>query len=278
MIEPYKKNASSDVILADLQKLQDTDRMIEGKMKVNKIGAWISGASVLIGFFIMQASEQTGGVFLAIAVIALVYFLIVYNIWAGRDIENRRFLIPMRMFSILSEDMKSDKPCGVSIDFSGYRKHGRMVKRDVQKSFLAYPVTYIRYVDNWFGASGKLADGCRFKMKIVQDIHRTEKQKRKYTKVKEKISEEAVVYLRPDPAIYPNFASILRHLPAGVPGEIAVNVTTEGSLIKLSAVTGEYVKITGRQDAEINRDALFSGDDLLRLFVYLYTGLQHCRG
>ncbi len=277
MPDPYIKNALTDVIIADLQKMQDNDSFVEGKMKTNKTGAIICGIVTVSGFFLTQATGNIGIAILFTGLAGLIIFWIMYAIWAGKDIENRRFLIPMRLFSVLNADIKAHHSCGVTIDFSGYKKHGRLLSKNVERSFMVYPVTHIRYIDNWFGASGKLTDGCRFKLKIVQDIRRTEKAKRKYTKVKEKISEETTVYLRPDPAVYPNFANIQQHLPADFPGEITVNVTTKGGLIKLSATTGDYIKVTGRQNSELNKDALFSGDDLLRLFVYLYTGLQHCR-
>ena len=246
-------------------------------MKYNNTGIWICDIASIGGFFLIQAAGNAGIVLLAAGIIGLIYFVIVYNIWAAKDIENRRFLIPMRMFSVLGEDVKPAQPCGVSIDFSGYKKHGRLVSKNVEGGFLTFPITHYRYVDNWFGASGKLMDGSRFKLKIVQEINRMEKQKKKYTKVKEKISEEVSVFLRPDPTVYPNFANIQQHLPVGVPGQIEIKVAIKGNLIKLSAVSGDYIKVSGRQNSEMNNDALFDGDDLLRLFVYLYTGLQQCR-
>jgi hypothetical protein len=277
-------------ILSALRTLQARDDYIETEAK--RCGGiatrwWLGcGGAALIAFlciFLAAAIAILGIPLLIIAVIAMVVCIIrgakwssLCGQWKRQDMEDRRIALACRFLEVIGQDIPSKANCSIAINFDGYQKHGMLVSD--QRGREIYPIRLMKYEDFWFGASGKLHDGNRFRVAIEQIVRRKEKRKPKYTKAQERITEKVTLVLRVAPTSYPNWQQLEQTLQPGMADGLQVLRTdVRESVLRVVGVTPECVKRTGRVNSVTGEEHLATGDTLLRLFTYVYDKLQHCR-
>ncbi|MHB9133219.1 MAG: hypothetical protein ACYDBB_19285 [Armatimonadota bacterium] len=294
MPTPLVQTGQIPDILQRLDVLQKRDQYVEDQMAACKkamIPWWIGLVAGIILLIIGGATGLTVLVILAVlGLLVCVPFLIYWGIklsgWSKENIEDRRLQLPRHFLGILSSDFPKKGKCSVNIDFNGYKVHGQLVEQEKTGGFLSPTIRVFKYSDTWFTAKGKLVDDSIFRVSVEQIIHRKEKQKRKYTKVNERIVEKVTLALRVSPTAYPNWAQLNQTLLQSSPNDPPLNgfqiarAGAQNGTVRVCAVTPMCTSFKGRGGSTqvTGEENLASGDTLLQLFLYVYARLQECRG
>ncbi|GEM_PF-2117106 len=274
------ENGNLNVLMPKLMRLRAYDMNIE---KNRRTWGWTAGISFALGFigllvagFSAEAGVSTlifvvPGVFGAVSLIAL----IVYLVYMMRDLDNRKLDAATKLVEMIGQDVPPARSMALFIDFGNYNKAGKLLSKEGGWT----SVREMTYEHPWFKFSGALYDGNRFELEVTQCVKRKEKPKRKYTKVKEKIVEKAVLSLKLNPRLYPAPTQVAEqvttgHLPHGINVSRALG---RERVLKIAATTPAAVIVTGRYGKTGDESNLFDGNKLLGLIIDAYAGLQKSR-
>jgi hypothetical protein len=170
------------------------------------------GASVLamlIGIVCIVAEAVVVGCVVGLAGLILLITAISRKFVHKRmDVENRRYELAAELLRYLSKDMAPDAVLDGTIDFRAHNHKNKLQRSDKVGLWNAK-----FFVDPWMTLTGRLLDGTKFTITMIQkhqDRHRTKrsasgKTKHKY---KTKASSEAIVALRIKPHRYPEVAAL----------------------------------------------------------------------
>ncbi len=285
MAQPANLFGPLDSVILELRRLQSYDKYVESELATCNtfMGRWGAGFGVSVALMIVLfiIEQPTLAILLACFItLPCLVMLIIWGVkrakWAKEDMENRRVELALRFFSVIGQDISRKAKCAVHISFDPYQKHGQLVNQS-GGTFSSFRQK--KYVDTWFNAKGSLCDATNFKVKIEQTINCKEKQKRKYTKVRERIDEEITLVLRIAPESYPNWPQLQQTLlPCALNGVQVRRVQVRDGIVRIIGVTGMQEKHTGRYGSNVTGETnLASGDALLGMFIYVYSQLQTCR-
>ncbi len=283
MPEPCILNGTLPDILDSLRRLQTYDKYAESELAACTKQTTLWGILLVVSFFVTLFTIGTGIVFLpiffgilaAVFLVLLIFWGVKRAKWTGENMEDRRLDAGLRFFSVIGQDMTRKTKCGISISFEPYTKHGQLLEKS--GGFLSPRIK--KYSDVWFNAKGSLCDATVFKVKVEQIIHRKEKPKRKYTKIRERIFEEITLVLRISPESYPQWEQLQKSLlPCTLQGVQVRRIQVRNGIVRIVGVTPVMEKRTERYGAHVFGDGrLTDGDVLLTLFTYVYAQLQNCR-
>jgi len=272
----FSVNDTVDSIKSRLDELMYYDRIIEKNLGKARTFLWIAGILTFLSFIFMLIGIPAP--FFLVILFLLLPALIYHSTMTSRDLENRRIELGRALFNIIGQDIKPGSECFVEIDLQGYQKHGQMLDRESSGLFASSSRS--RYVDKWFSTKGKLCDGNVFKISIEQSVKRSEKRKRKYTKVTETITESMKFILKVDRDSYPNISKISTLLSTAVTvaGLEIRKIQFSGGIVRLQAETAPYRSTKGRSGrVEQGIENLITGKTLVSLFVHFYRNLEKCR-
>lgn len=277
-------------LLFGLDNIRKQDVEAERQVSVagrNALPWWIGFGLSIAALFFGGAASASGGVLaffvftLVLCLVFGIYWSVRKSAWSKEDIEDRRFELATRFLQILGQDVPKKGKCRIFISFADYQQHGKMVER--QGGGFLNSTTNYKYEDPWFLAVGKLIDGNRFKISIDQSIHRKEVRKRKYTKIKERWSEQITLCIQVSPTSYPDTAKLTSLIESpSFRTTLPTNIQVTGALfrnglIKLTCVTQSASRVKGRYGTQgTGMEHLASGDSLLQMFIHTYAQLQQC--
>ena len=275
----FKAEGPVDEIRSKLDNLAAMDKVVEGKLKkVNKFLTVYTVISVILFIAMCIGVVFLMPLLLVSLVVLLLPALIIKSQLNVQNLEDRKIETGRQFFSILNDDIPGKKNCSVYADFQGYQRHGKLVSKK-NEGFLA-SIRHSVYVDCWFLASGALHDGNVFKLSIVQTAKRTEKSKRKYTKVAEALREKVKLLVKIDRATYPKAETLTTLIKpsVSVAGLNIRQVAMRDSVLRITADTEVCRYVKGRYGTTgTGTESLMEGKKLIALFLYLYGHLQKCR-
>ena len=269
------ENGPYDTLMRKLINLKEFDALIEKKRKKWGGVALLSVVGAFVCLFLGGTVFPPLFAVAAILGVVFVLSLVMYIINVRKDLDNQKLDTAYRFVEILGQDVPSTANMALSIDFSAYTQGGEMLS----KTGGAFSVKEKNYEHPWFKCSGSLYDGNKFEMEVVRCVKRKEKPKRKYTKVKEKMVEKAILSLKLNTRVYPDPEQVAQNVKTGnLPHGISVSrAVGRNRTLKVAAVTPPAVIVHGRYGISGDRENLFNGDKLLGVFIDAYSGLQGAR-
>lgn len=111
----------------------------------------------------------------------------------AHDLENRRLHAARYVLEVLEPEL-ADVPFKLRLDFKGV--HKTAARTDVRSGSTA-----LRYKLTWLRMDLPLLDGSVIEVAARTRLHRKVRPRRRYTKIKERLSDELVIALRPRPGL-----------------------------------------------------------------------------
>lgn len=285
----YEREAAVRDVLEDLAQLSAFDRQMEGeeakwKKRTGAVGC--SSVLALVGTIasiatgIVPLAYLLGPIFLA-AVVSSVVFGVKWSHFARLNLENRRIQVPQTVLQYLCHDMAPTQVVRLTLDFRNYRDPAFL--KNSSKSGLFGAQRAYQYAVPWLNLRGQLLDGHRFDLSLTSLAKRKEKQKRKYTKVREAIRERLDLTVRVKTAKFPALAEISARATAnGVPTPFQpTSIQVVNDCVELVGVTSPHFRTAGR-GTSIEKNLPAGGgctsDHALKSFLTVYAALDLCRG
>lgn len=290
MPRPFSMTGTVEQLLTALEEFWQRNRFIRSQMQdTGSVTAWWwRGLAVCcLLFFIAIVIDHKP--FIAISSVSVIVCLAVGSFWSSRQdrwtaqhMEIRRLALMRQFLTCIGRDISLKARCAVDISFDDYRTHGQLLSK--RRAGFLWSALLFQYTDTWFTARGRLCDGNRFRIRIEQRIQGTETKEggedRRYTVIRENITEKVVLMLRISSASYPDYVRLAQMLQNGAFHGIDVtHVSMHDDRVRVVCKT----MLTMRQVCEksvsyIGEENLANGDTLLQLFLFVYTQLQSCRG
>lgn len=205
----YSTSATPSDVLHDIRLIRRIDAEAEHKNHFWTLAIAGSVFAMITGFLLIVGGLSTFGVVIGITgLIVLITGISRKFVHKRMDVDNRRYELAAELLRYLSKDMAPDAVVDMAIDF---RAHNHKNKLDRSGKTGLWNTKF--FVDPWMTLTGRLLDGTKFSITMIQkhqDRHRTKrsasgKTKHKY---KTKASSEAVVTLRIKPHRYPDVATL----------------------------------------------------------------------
>ncbi len=190
--------------------------------------------------------------------------------------EKRKIDLARDFVTTVGKDMKSGSEIAMHMSLDGYLVRGTEIKSSKADYFGT--ARRASYFHRWFSAAGRLHDGNRFLLVIKQWAKRNEKRKRKHTRVNETVAERIRLVIKIDPLTYPRYSMLPYHLQPDVyvGGLHIAAVHLVGNRLTVLATTASWRRPKGTYGREERKDRI-EGEDLVALFIHLYSHLARCR-
>lgn len=274
----FQVNDTKQALLRNLTQLKAMDAITEWRKKKWGWFTGLSGALIFLSFFLIGIFSANLSGDNSYLIILLVFFgafligLVNYIRNKRKDIENRKLDSVIKLLQCVGEDIPPSAICELTVDFSDYRKGGVLISKEKK---LFGPKQFV-YNHKWLTFAGKLFDGNKFELEVEQDVKRKEVPKRKYTKVKENITETASLKLRFNPEFYPAPAKVAENINKGQSpyGMDVKGVLGTDKSLKVTMSTAPAKFLTGRAGWSGDEKILIDGDKLLGLFMLTYEALK----
>lgn len=238
---------------------------------------WIhAGIGYIGGFLSIFLAAATGGLLAWLPVVLLIYG-VVMTVKACRrrhyDIEDRKLAILRGFLDVISVDTPKTVAVEVDIDLRDYRKGGQPqgdpgADKDGSK--------VSRYTHDWLTVCGPLADGSRYRIKVVECFTRKEKSKRKYTKVRESIQGTVRLQVKAGLSRLGDPQALVQALKAKQPPAplkpTRVEVKGDTLCAELDALAG--IRLQGRYSTtEPEANTIIDAETLLNSMLWAYDGI-----
>ena len=261
----YTLQGTADVLLRQLEAAERRDN--EAEVKAKRYGC--TTAFCLVFGIVLSVIGIGFPLLLLLSlpmVVAGFVFAVKYSREKKHDLDDRKLEAALRVVKVLRADIPAQEEIGLKLDFRGYRAGGRLVTKEGGwfSSLKVYD-----YEHAWFDFTAKLADGNVVALAVTEEVTRKEKSKRKYTKVRERISSEVSlsVKLREGDA-----AQVQARLAGAPPGLAVRRCGGQGAHLRVSLEGGQSISTQGRGSASTNGRPL-DGDTLLGALLWVYGGI-----
>ncbi len=261
----YRFQGTADALLRQLETAERRDNEAEGKAKrygcttafCFVFGIVLSFASIAFPPLLFLGPPL---------VVAGIVFAVKYSREKKHDLDDRKLDAALRLVQVLRADIPAQESVALRLDFRDYRRGGRLVTKEggMFSSLKVYD-----YEHAWLDFSARLADGNVVAIAVVDEVTRKEKSKRKYTKVRERVSSDVSlsVKLREGDA-----AQVQARLDGAPPGLAVRRVVGQGAHLRVSLEGGEALTLQGRGSASTN-GKLLDADSLLGALLWVYGGI-----
>ncbi|MCR9197772.1 MAG: hypothetical protein NXI04_03915 [Planctomycetaceae bacterium] len=202
--------APVSTVVATLKELETLDQAAEAGVKKWRTIGCLSIFGLVGGVFLAaQELIVPGGILMVAGVATAVTGLVKASQHGRLDVENRRYEFVAGLLDYLRRDIGKDESLFLQLDI---RPHNDRSKFDRKGTAGRWKASF--FVDPWLVLRGRLQDGTKFVVSMVekqQDRHRTKRSAsgKLKTKYKTKNASELVIALRPKPKRYPAAAEVV---------------------------------------------------------------------
>jgi hypothetical protein len=275
-VDLHRLSGTCEELLRQLEEARASDKWAEGRKKLFlglAIGAGVSGflsmfigPPLLEGLGLSPALALLMMVALGVTAIVMIVLRFKYNKY---DLDDRKLDTVAQFLEIIRADTGGGDAVELSVDFRDYLKGGTCLEAGGSgKSG--------KYSHPWLEVAGGLVDGTRYRIAVEERIGRKERRKRKYTKIKEKISAIVSIQLRLKAQRYGDsqgVAAALQQLrpPAGLSIK---SIVPRGQSLSLVLLGDTMVKVKGRYGLSVPEPGLeLDGAVLLQALLWAYDGI-----
>ena len=201
--------APLSTVLATLEELRTLDQEAEAGVKKWRTIGCLSIIGVIGGIFLLAQELMVVGGLLLVAGLGTGITGLVKASQHGRlDVENRRYEFVSGVLDYLRRDMAKEEILQLELDI---RPHNDRSKFDRKGTAGRWKASF--FVDPWLVLRGRLLDGTKFSLSMVekqQDRYRNKRSAsgKLKTKYKTKNVSELIIALRPKPKRYPAAAEV----------------------------------------------------------------------
>ena len=213
----YLSDAAPETVLADLEAIRQFDQGQEEHLAREPGGCgwylvvWFVSLLVATG---ASNSNNEALMVIMLLVSGTAFVLMVWNIIRSVkfsripvfDLDNRRHELATGLVRLVGADMGADQPLAMHVDFREHTHEDHLQRKGKVGHWNAE-----FYVDQWLQLQGRLVDGTKFTIRLIEKQQERRRTKRgasgKWkTKEKTKISSEAIVSLKFKGKRYPHAA------------------------------------------------------------------------
>ncbi len=190
----------------------------------------------------------------------------------SQDLEDLRYLEPLRLLRVLRTDLPADRPLRLKIDFRDYPWREFQVTRTPEGGGR----TRLTYRQPWLDFQGRLADGARFCLEVVRKAERLESYKTRRGKTRrrwrDKVQDRIFLQLQVPGLDLGNLvANLSPGLPSGMTGR---DMKIQGNMVRMVVETPQARRTMNQK---LGPEDLASGDRLLALLLWVYQGVGRLR-
>ena len=226
----YLSDAAPETVLADLEAIRQFDQGQEEHLARKRGCVWyllgcvvsffVAPASLfvaILSYFIATSTSDSSyealmvilllvsGAAFALMVWSIIRIVKLYKIPVF-DLDNRRYELATGLVRLVGADMGADQPLAMHVDFREHTHEDHLQRRGKVGHWNAE-----FYVDQWLQLEGRLVDGTKFTIRLIEKQQERSRTKRGAsgklkTKEKTKISSEAIVSLKFKGKRYPRAA------------------------------------------------------------------------
>jgi hypothetical protein len=258
----HELKGTADVLLRQLEAAERRDDVAEKQAK--RYGC-LMAACIVFGVISLPVSAAFPPLLLLAA--ALLVGAVVFGVKRAKekafDLDDHKLETALRVLRILRTDIPAQEVVTLKLDFRDYRAGGRLVTKEGGwfSSLKVYD-----YEHAWFDLDLRLADGNVVSIAVRQEITRKEKSKRKYTKVRERVSSDVLLGVK----LREGTAEDVRARLAGAPPGLAVRrLDGQGAHLRVALTGGEALTQKGRFGASTTGTPL-GADALLGALLWVY--------
>lgn len=261
----HELKGTADVLLRQLEAAERRDN--EAEKKAHRYGC-LMAACILFGVVGVPASIAFPP--LVVVAVALIAGAVVFGVKRSRektfDLDDHKLQTALRVLKVLRTDIPAQEVVTLKLDFRDYRVGGRQVSKEGGwfSSIRVYD-----YEHAWFDLDARLADGNVVSIAVRQEITRKEKSKRKYTKVRERVSSDVLLGMK----LREGAAEDVRARLAGAPPGLAVRrLDGQGAHLRVALTGGEALTQKGRYGSSTTGQPL-GAEALLGALLWVYGGI-----
>ncbi len=190
----------------------------------------------------------------------------------SHDLEDSRYLEPLRFLRVLRTDLPADRPIRLKVDFRDYPWRELQVSRTPEGGGR----TRLTYRQPWLEFQGRLADGARLCLEVVRKAERLESYKTRRGKTRrrwrDKVEDRITLQLQVPGLDLGNLvANLSPALPSGMTGR---DMKIQGDTVRMVVGTPQTRR---SMNQNLGPQDLASGDRLLALLLWVYQGVQRLR-
>lgn len=270
--ERLERRASAGELLVALEELERKNRSGERKLKLSmrvKIGGVFGGGGLfLLGAALALPVVQFGGFLVAVG--AFFSSLLLSRQGRGLDLEDRKLDAARHVLTALGSELTPGAPVHLALDFEGYDRTAPLAGEQALSSGGDK-----LFEKRWLSLGFTLLDGTRVDVEATTRARRRSRRKTKYTKLKDRVSDDVVLTLRP-----PKGASV-----DGTAGEASVErwrkrvdaevldvrLSSEKARLRFRLGPGHRTRLRYGWHADKDLASLVDGRKLLDLILVSYA-------
>jgi hypothetical protein len=192
----YKAVAGAEEHLLGLRALYSADKKAERLKNTFGTFAVLGFVSAVIGVFIGAFAEIGAAAYwvaVGVAGAGGIAGAIAASFFGKNDVDDRKLDAALRVFEVIGPELKATRKAAVWIDFKGADRT-KPISNDT--SFFNATGTKVFKKPEWLRLRFTLLDGTALRVTASTTIKRKQRAKRKYTKVKDKVSDELIVQVK----------------------------------------------------------------------------------
>ncbi len=261
----YTFKGTADVLVRQLEAAERRDN--EAEVKAKRYGCTTAFCFV---FGIVLSFVAIGFPLLLLLgpplVVAGIVFAVKYSREKKHDLDDRKLEAALRVVQVLRTDIPAQEEVDLRLDFRDYRVGGRLVEK--QGGWFSSLKVY-EYEHAWLDFSARLADGNVVGVAVTDEVTRKEKSKRKYTKVRERVSSDIALSLK----LREGSAEDVRARVSGAPRGLAIRrLDARGARLTAVLRGGQALTQKGRTGSSTTGEPL-GADTLLGALLWVYAGI-----
>lgn len=264
-----EEQGSPAAMLMRCQALHAADKVAERRKKLYTglgIGAL---ALTFLSMFAAGVSEVFEIFFVALGAGVLAAVMFTLRVVFGRaDVDDRKLHVVSHLVEVLRPELHKKRPVKMWVDFRGYE---RAKPQQDTTGFLRSSGSKV-FVKRWLRMTFVLLDGTQVALQARSTCKRKQKAKRKYTKIKDTVTDELEVFVRPpsnvalDPSATARVQGALR--PPRGPMPVARGVKIKPRVLQASFRWGPGRRLRGRGGwSSTGLERLLDGDAALAAVV-----------
>ncbi len=267
----YQLEGTPAQVLAQLEVAQREDRKAERTGFGFGCAAGILLVATIASFVASQGIKALVPVGVA-CLVACVACVVKAALAQKHNLEDARFLAPLRLLGVARADLPPDRQIRLKVDFRDYPAKVFQVARE--GGFMSQQRT--TYRQPWLEFQGRLADGARLQLEVTRKAERLDywkssggKSKRRF---KDKVQDQITLRLQvPGLDLSDLVANLTPGLPAGMTGK---NMRVQGDTVQMEVLTPR-----ARRNFRLALESgnLAHGDRLLALLAWTYQGVGRLR-
>lgn len=266
--------STPDLLLERCAEMHQADKVAERRKKRLGILGIVLAVVTFFTFFAAGPAESPVlfGVAAGLLVLTIVSFVL-RSVFGRADVDDRKLDVPRHLLETLRSEILDKRLVKLWMDFGSYENAKKL--EDTTKWY--NKTGTLRFVRPWLRMTFTLLDGTEVALHARTSCKRKQKQKRKYTKMKDTVIDEVSVFVKPpkDKSLDPAAADRARAALSGGAGVVPRGVKVKPRVLLATFRCGPGLRIRGRGGwSSQSLEALLDGRQALMLVLFAVRAMR----